>query len=207
MMSWEMALPRPGISIGGPRGNALASVANPFQRDFFTSLGERLSRKRGFEIFNRYIRPKRHIRDKVEAYVREFFQDAFVIGIHYRGTDKYKEAPVVPYERIRTAVLDAIKAANPARYRLFLATDEQAFLDYMLAEFPGVLTYRTMFRSVDGTPTHWRKANNHDKGEDAVIDCLLLSRVNLLIRTASYLSRCSTLINPTVPEIALNREC
>ena len=43
------------------------------------------------------------------------------------------------------------------------------------------------------------------KGEDAVLDCLLLSRCQVLIRTASNLSQCSALINPDVPEIALNR--
>ena len=190
----------------GSSDDAVISVISPFQGDLFTFRGERLSRNRGFEIIERYIRPKPHISDKVETYVREIFQDAFVIGIHYRGTDKYQEAPVVPYERVREAVLEAIRAAMPVRYKLFLATDEQAFLDYMLAEFPGVLTYRTMFRSIDGNPTHWIDKSNHDKGEDAVIDCILLSRVNVLIRTASNLSLCSTYINSNVPEIALSRE-
>jgi hypothetical protein len=192
----------------GSTSDAIGSVANRFQRDFFTSRGERLSRRRGFELIERYIRPKPHIRDKVEAYVREFFQDVFVVGIHYRGTDKYKEAPVVPYERVCAAVLDAIKTAGSARYKLFLATDEQAFLDYMRNLYPGVLLFREMFRSVDGRPIDVvNEDRNHKKGEDAVIDCLLLSRVNLLIRTASSLSQCSTFLNPTMPEIALNREC
>ena len=75
----------------------------------------------------------------------------------------------------------------------------------MRAEFPGMLSYRNMFRSVDGNPTHWRDISNHDKGEDAVIDCLLLSRCQFLIRSASNLSVCSTFFNPELPQKLLNQ--
>ena len=190
----------------GCREDAVTSVVSPLRSDLLSNRGERLSRKRGFEIIDRYIRPKPHLGDEVESYVRKHFQDAFVVGIHYRGTDKHEEAPVVPYERVRAAILDAVISANPAWHKLFLATDEQAFLDYMLVEFPHVLTYRRTFRSVDGKPTHWRDMDNHDKGAEAVLDCLLLSRCQHLIRTASNLSLCSTLFNPDIPEIVLNRE-
>jgi hypothetical protein len=192
------------VAIGSSEG-AIVSEVSSIRHDFFADQAERLSRERGAELIELYIRPKPRVRDKIESYIREHFQDAFVIGVHYRGTDKHREAPVVPYSRVRAAVLDVINTEKPTRYKLFLATDEQAFLDYMLAEFPGVVTFRTMFRSVDGKPTHWRDIGNHGKGEDAVIDCLLLSRCQFLIRTASNLSVCSTLFNSTLPQILLNR--
>ena len=36
------------------------------------------------------------------------FENAFVIGIHYRGTDKYTEAPTVDYERVKLEVENAL---------------------------------------------------------------------------------------------------
>ena len=180
------------------------TIVSVRQHDIFAHAIARLSRKRGHALIGRHVRPKTCISDKVEPYVRENFHDSFVIGIHYRGTDKFEEAPRIPYERVHAAVLDAIKTAMPVRYKLFVATDEQAFLDYMLAEFPGVLAYRTMSRSIDGKPTHLKEASNYDKGEDAIIDCLLLARSDYLIRTASNLSLCSTLIEPELPVKLLN---
>ena len=44
------------------------------------------------------------------------------------------------------------------------------------------------------------------EGLDAVVDCLLLSRAHTLIRTASNLSLCSTLFNPSLPDRLLNPE-
>ena len=165
-----------------------------------------MSRERGFTLIDRYIRPRAHIRERVDSYVRTNFDSAFVIGIHYRGTDKFEDAPRVPYEQVRAAVLDAINAAAPARYKLFVATDEQAFLEYMLDLFPGRLLYLDMYRSVDSAPIDVVQGDNHRKGEDAVMDCLLLSRCDHLVRTASNLSLCSTLFNPDIPVVLLNHE-
>jgi hypothetical protein len=193
------------IDVGSSEG-AVTSVVNSFWSDHFCFRGRKLSRNRAFEIIDRYIRPKPCISEKLASYVSENFGDHYVIGVHYRGTDKCDEAPRVSYEQIHAAVLHVVKMAQPARHKIFVATDEQAFLDYMLTSFPGVIVYRRMFRSVDGRPTHFRNVNNHDKGGDAVLDCLLLSRCQILIRTASDLSLCSIRVNPTVPEIALNQE-
>ena len=190
----------------GTRDQAVVTEVSPFRHQRLAEEGERLPRARGAELIDRHIRPKPRIRDKVDAYVREHFQGAYVIGIHYRGTNKHEEAPRVPFERVRAAVLDAIKAAGPVRHRLFLATDEQAFLDCMRMKFPDALLFREMFRSVDGRPIdEVNEDDGYRKGEDAVVDCLLLSRCDYLIRTESNLSVCSTLFNPNLPQRQLNQ--
>lgn len=165
-----------------------------------------MSRQRGYALIDRYIQPRAHIREKVDTYARANFDGAFVIGIHYRGTDKFEDAPRVPYERVRATVLDVINAGCPARYKLFVATDEQAFLDYMLNLFPGKLHCLEMYRSIDGKPIDVIPGDNRKKGEDAVADCLLLSRCDYLVRTASNLGLCATLFNPHMPVMLLNRE-
>jgi len=190
----------------GAREGARVTVIGDRQHDLFAYRLPRISRRRGFELIDRYIRPNARIRALVETFVREHFAGRTMIGIHYRGTDKHEDAPRVSYETVREAVLDAIAGAHPARCEIFLATDEQAFLDYMRAQFPGRVHCLDMVRSVDGGPIDVIPGNNFKKGTDAVLDCLLLSRCDFLIRTASNLSLCSILFNPHLPEISLNRE-
>lgn len=164
-----------------------------------------MTRKRGFALLNRYVSVKPHVRQEVDSFARERFEGAFMIGIHYRGTDKEEEAPRVPYEDVRAAVRTAIAGIGTDRYGLFLATDEQAFVEYMLNAFPNRVNCWETLRSTDGTPNWVSGKHNYKKGEDAVIDCLLLSRCHLLIRTQSNLSLCSALFNPEMPQIILNR--
>lgn len=195
------------IDIGGGRG-APARVVSPHFHDLCANRVERrMSRETGSRLIDRYVVVKPTVRNIVDAFVREHWRDAAVIGIHYRGTDKSDDAPRVPYEEMEAVTRAAIGRTGSDRCKIFLATDEQSFLDFMRDRFPGQLLYREMFRSVDGRPIDVVNADgNYKKGEDAVVDCLLLSRSHHLIRTASNLSLCSTLFNPRLPETLLNRE-
>jgi hypothetical protein len=195
------------ISLGS-RTNAATRVVGPHEHDMFAYRVEQtMPRQSGAALVARHIRLRPHLQATVDAYVRTKFGDAFVIGIHYRGTDKWEDAPRVPYEEIRAAVQRVAQSEGTAQYKLYLATDEKAFLDYMLDLYPDRVLYREMFRSTDGRPIDVvNEDSNHKKGEDAVIDCVLLSRTQHLIRTASNLSLCSTFFNSAVPEILLNPE-
>ncbi len=176
------------------------------QRDQFRFRGVSMPRRSAFDLIDKYIRVKPHIQDKVDAFVRSNFEGLHLVGVHYRGTDKKTEAPLVPYDTCCAAITAALAAAGSDEYRVFVASDEQTFVDFMKNAFPGrVLTWETV-RSLDGTPTHHRMENNFKKGEDALIDCLLLSRCSQLVRTSSNLSLCSTYFNPHIPVIALNED-
>ena len=165
-----------------------------------------MTRNAAASIVRRHIRLKPAVNDQVNEFWRAHAGDGSVIGVHYRGTDKSAEAPRVPYAEVETVVREAIRAAGRP-CRLFLATDEQAFLDYMRDRFSGQLLHREMFRSRDGRAIDVVNADgNHQKGEDAVVDCLLLSRTHALIRTASNLSLVAALFNPKLPETLLNQE-
>jgi len=159
-----------------------------------------------FGMIQKYFHIKPHILDKINTFDKENFKDYFVISVHYRGTDKIKEAPRLPYEKIPEAVLDIMKSHGDKKYKIFVATDEQAFVDYMITLFGDLVCYKKdALRSTSGQPIHFDKNFNHYKsGEDALVDCLLLSRGNFLIRTSSNLSRWATYFNPNLPSIELS---
>lgn len=190
-------------------GSAESAASKPItarQHDTFAHRAENtLSRKKGATLINRYIRVKPQVAAKVEAFVQTHFNDHLVIGIHYRGTDKVKEAPRIPYETVCASVQTAINNAKAGKIRIFVATDEQAFVDCVRGNFPQLACSCDAIRSTDGTRVHDSDENNYRNGEEAIIDCLLLSRCDLLIRTESNLGLCATFFNPAIPQLLLNR--
>ncbi len=192
------------INIVGSERSAITRVIDTYQHiQFSVRATSKMARASGHRLISQYIRVKPHIQQKVDAFVNENFNGASIIGIHYRGTDKSAEAPRISYETVLATVQEKLGAVGAEHYRLFLATDEQAFLDRMLNHFANKLIYCKTFRSTDGKPTHGRNADTHKRGEDAVIDCLLLSRCHYLIRTQSNLGLCATFFNPLLPTTLL----
>jgi hypothetical protein len=143
---------------------------------------------------------------KAQAYVDTHFAGRRVIGIHYRGTDKVtgdsREAVRVPYSYV-IKYLEGFRDAV-----LFVATDESSFVSSLKEHFgTNVVCYdairsdtRLSIHSQTGVDTAFKA------GEDALIDCLLLSRCHLLARTDSNLSLASTFFNPRLPTINLTRK-
>jgi hypothetical protein len=192
----------------GSRRNAVPRTIGHHEHDLFAYRVEQtMPRPIGAALVARHVRMRPHLQKKVDFYVRENFADAFVIGVHYRGTDKWQDAPRVPYGEMRATVERAARTVGTAQWKIYLATDEQAFLDYMVDTYADRVLFREMFRSSDGRPIDVVNSDsNYKKGEDAVLDCAILARTRFLIRTASNLSLCSTFFNPALPEILLNPE-
>lgn len=169
-----------------------------------------MSRERGYELIQKYIQLKPSLRHKLEHFVETNFKGAIVIGVHYRGTDKKSEAPPVAYTTVKELITAEI--ASEPHAKIFVATDEQPFLRYMHKKFPGRVIALDAVRSEDGKPVHTTNINNgytasncYKKGEDAVLDCILLSRCSKLYKMASNLSDTSLKFNPSIPTIHLNQ--
>jgi len=173
---------------------------------YINFLRKKTVRKEIFNLVQRYIHIKEHIKTKIDIFEKENFKNSFVISVHYRGTDKIAEAPYVSYEKVSEEVVKVLKKSGDKKYKIFVATDEQAFLDYMINLFGDrVCYYKDAIRSTNGIPVHLDKKLDHYKcGEDALVDCILLSRGNFLIRSSSNLSRWSTYFNPNIPVVELN---
>ena len=161
-----------------------------------------LSRESVFRLIQKYIHFNPNITERVEAFVQAHFNADYVIGLHYRGTDKSCEAPRIPYEKV-TETLRQL-TVDLADYRIFVATDEQRFLEYIQREFPGRAMALEMERSSGGRPIHTDNRSPSKHGQEAIIDALLLSRCHVLVRTSSNLSLWSSYLNPDLPVIPLN---
>lgn len=182
-----------------------STVVSPRAYRLFAAEGERLSRARAAELVRRHVRPRADIARAVDTYASAHFAGSHVVGIHYRGTNKHEEAPRVDYGAVRAAALEALAASGATPGRIYLATDEQGFLEYMRTRHSTSLLYRDMFRSSDGRPIDEVNVDTpYARGRDAVIDCLVLSRCNFLVRTESNLGACATYFNPALAHRTLN---
>lgn len=193
------------IEIGSKENARVTSCENYLHGyQFANELELSKSRREVHRIIQKYIRIMEPIERKVDDFVAKEFNHSFVIGVHYRGTDKGSEAPKVSYEEMKAYVDEALSKCD-AEAKIFVASDEEAFVSYMQKCFPDRLIYFSAIRSSDELPIH-RNMNldGYQKGEEALIDCLLLSHCQILIRTSSNLSLCAGYFNPSLPIVEVN---
>lgn len=161
-----------------------------------------MSCERGNELIKKYIRIKPHLQKKIDNYLGTLFKNDKVIGVHYRGTDKVVEAPPLPYDIVVKCIKNEVE--KDKNIKIFVATDEERFLQTMIKNFPGKVIFIDTHRSTDGKPVHYSSYSNYRKGEDALVDCILLSLCCKLYRTSSNLSAASTRFNTSLEVVLLN---
>jgi hypothetical protein len=158
-------------------------------------------------LIKRYICVREDVLDEVEAFCEDSFGDKPVLGLHYRGTDKHRESPLIPYETIHKN-LDRYLESFPGTEVVFVATDDMRFLRDIAKRRSDlkVVWREDAVRSADGTSVH--EAANVDRSavnRDALVNCLILSKCRALIKTPSILSAWSKIFNPDLPVLMLGR--
>jgi len=156
-------------------------------------------------LVKNYVFLKSALQQKLDTFIKEQFEDSYVVGVHYRGTDKKGEAPVVSYESVCNRINEDLERSKHKNVKIFVATDEESFLDYARQRFPGQVISSSAIRSQDNSPVHFSKVGTpYQRGEDAVVDCWLLARCSILYKMASNLSDAAMKMNPKMPTVHFN---
>ena len=157
-------------------------------------------------LINQFIRVKPEILKEVNSFVKKNFPpSSFLIGIHYRGGDKnHCDCARVSYENVKKKIQMFLKNRyrKGRNYVLFLASDEKDFYEYMGKAFPGHCVFFS--RGFEGGFHEGIRGEGYLEGKKALVDCLLLSKTNVIIRTVSNLSLVSTFFNPDIPVFCFN---
>jgi hypothetical protein len=169
--------------------------------------GMELEFERGARLIAQGLRVKTQIITKVDGFAEANFIGR-VLGIHFRGTDKGSEASEVSSEEIMETVQNYLNVHHEIE-TIFLGTDVEDFVGLFKERFAA---YRVCFhedscRSNNGVPVHrvGKGDSNYLKGEDAIINCLLLSRCDAIVRTCSLLSAWAILLNADIKNVTVNR--
>jgi hypothetical protein len=163
--------------------------------------------ERGAALRAKYLPVRPEITQKVQSFVAANMAGRNVLGVHFRGTDKTLEAPRVEREVIQQTIGRFLQK-NLSIDCLFVASDEASFIPYIRDAFPAlpVVSHDDMFRSTTMQNFYQQDLGegNYRKGEEALINCLLLSSCSALIRTTSFLSAWASIFNPALPIVLLN---
>lgn len=176
----------------------------PLDREFDADL----TLERANQLVHRYLGIRSDVIDRVADFRQRHAIGKNTLGVHYRGTDKASEAPRVPWDACRDAVHLYLQH-HPNVDGVFVSSDEQSFIDYFVKEVPHVPVHvhDDEFRSANGQPIHAVSMGSHGdrKGAEALINCLLLSHCSAVVRTSSFLSAWSSVFNPDLEVVLLNR--
>jgi len=159
------------------------------------------------ELIDKYIKINPEVLELVQNRISTQLQNGPYIGVQYRGTDKLRRessyiSPKQACDKVEELLIDEKWAYLP----IFVATDVESFFQLMKNKFGDrVVSFQT-FRSTDNKPIHVRKdISGYQKGLEALVDCLVLSKSCFLIRTSSNLSYSALLFNPDLPTYCLNK--
>ena len=92
----------------------------------------RLQLRSASELFFAHYRPATHIYEEVDAICQKLGLGKSTLGAHFRGTDKTLEAVPVSWGSFCRQV-ESTLAENPHLTRIFISSDEQAFIDFFIA--------------------------------------------------------------------------
>ncbi len=140
-------------------------------------------RRKGRETVKEFIRPKAHIVDKVNSFYKQHLKGSFVLGLHVRGTDMNYGAVVAPAEYFKH--IDSYIKQH-ADLKIFLATDQVQYLEVFQDKYGERVYYTNCLRSEDEiAPFKMENASPYQKGEEILLDILLLAKSDFLIKSAS----------------------
>ena len=150
---------------------------------------------------DKYIKINPMIQSKIDNFVDQHYTDD-MIGIHVRGTDKKTESiigqrPFVTIDDYLQHIKDALRTRPNAT--LFIASDNNEAIKQIFVNFKNnkkvVYNCTRMQNYTSPTPVHLSSFAGPKAGEEALIDCILLSRCNHIICTDSNLSAAALYFN------------
>lgn len=147
-----------------------------------------------------YLKVRPHILKKVENFIQKHFEGK-VVGIHIRGTDSFfdKGRPNLPISYFEKLIENKLTDYG----RVFVATDNLFVINRLQEKFKSKIIFYSSTRldiSFEKVALHETIFNedNIDYGEQVLIESILLSRCDLLIRQQSNVSTYSILLNPNI---------
>lgn len=175
----------------------------------------------GNKLFFEYFVFPNKIMNDVEHLYKLYFNDKKVLGFHYRATDKmgapgnygdkgYCETYYFQLRKTVDILRKELKILNTNT--IFVACDNKSVLNTLSDEIENIniISIDYNFPHNNGTPIHSYGAikSDNDKlnmGISAIIDTMLLSKCNKLIKYGSQMSAYAVLINPKLEAVRLNR--
>ncbi len=159
-----------------------------------------------------YVRVKPHVQAKVEEFWADRLAGAKVVGVHMRGSDKGSAdaspqlSRIIPPEEYFPHIDRFLEQAPDGK--IFLATEQAQFVDEMRARYGDTLVTRQVARTTgfgsQSNPFQKLEGSPYLKGEEVLIDCLLLAKTDFLLRCTSAVGEYAIYFNERLECVNLN---
>lgn len=162
-------------------------------------------------LMRRFAAPRPSFQMDCDRFIAEAFGGRPAIGVHVRGTDAgrgLEDRTCIDMDLVDEEIRGSLSRYPDAV--IFLATDEDDILGRFRRRYGDRLRYRDGIRSPDQRSIHGHydagmPGSGFTKGRDVLVDALVLSRCQFLIRSHSAVTTFALCWNPSLPYVDL--EC
>lgn len=179
------------ISRSGHLGGKSAYVTYKFNRRW---------RSRYHELYQKFVTLRPFLSERADSIFRTRMSDRFCVGVHYRNPRHSHECPwQIPSPEIFIArAKQLLPAGRPAA--VVLASDYEPAVEAFRAAFGDALIIQPeVVRAASSSQDqmHHLHANwSLTLGEQVLVDCLLLSKCDVLLHVVSNVATAAAYINP-----------
>lgn len=159
------------------------------------------------QLMNEHIIPRTEIISETEEFCKNHFNGLKTMGVHFRNTDKISEAPAVDYITV-VKNIDYCLERNSSIEKIFITTDDKNFLMFMQeSHLSAKIVFREdSYRSADGIAIHNRAdVDKYDINKDAVMNMMILTKCDFILKSASFLSAVALIYNPSISFAMFNK--
>lgn len=151
-------------------------------------------------IVERRIRVKSEVLGKLNPELVEALSSG-ATAVHYRGTDKSTESPRQQVHEY----YEALEHRVDPSHKLFAATDDARFLEWMKGTYGDRILYTPAARSRDQRPLHLELNRGPQQAEECLLDVLLMAKCQHLVHGNSSVTNGVLAFNPAMSHDALHR--
>lgn len=145
------------------------------------------------DIINKHIKFKKEILNSVDKFFDEKMKGFKILGIHKRGTDismHHKKIDIDNYFYEIDLILSDYDI-------IFLCTDEKEVIDMFKIRYNNIITIDSKTLSDNpNIPSFKYRKDGYLMGFEVIVESILLSKVDFLLKTNSNVSNFSLLYNP-----------
>jgi hypothetical protein len=143
------------------------------------------------KIFNKFIRIKSHITNRIYSFEKKFFYKKKILGVHFRGTDQ----KITPGHYLPPSIfqiydyIDKIFIKN--KYdKIFLVTEQKKYLEKLKHRYKSKIIYCNSFRAntINDFNLSTRKFHRNKLGQESLIEAVLLSKCSGVIYSKSNIN-------------------
>lgn len=165
-------------------------------------------REKAHKVISKYITVRPEIADEVERQAEVLFQGRPVLGLHLRGTDKgtadtkLELMRIVPPEEYFSHIDRYLKLEPEAC--IFVATDQAQYVEILREKYGERVVSQEVLRADSTVNVFQTTGQNYRKGREVLMDALLLSKADFLLKCTSAVGEYAMYFNPDLRCIDLN---